>query len=504
MTRSCRETDGPCRAFPGEATSCIRLAGADLCTLGRLVGALEGREDEIAARWERDYALTFGERAFHCLNDFRDEARAEIVEIFSRVRDQDVQGLSDWLRDRGRELFERGVPFSEVCRSLHMFEESVVSVLRKQGRNAEDILELFTALDQLSHERLILLAEAYHQTCHRRWKDTEQALIKEVARCEEQSGQRERLCGLVGRSAPMQAIYERLSLAAGSRETVLLTGDTGTGKDLAARTIHALAGDPPERFVPVNCAALSHDLIESELFGHMRGSFSGAQADHPGLFRAAQGGTLFLDEVTELPPEAQAKLLRALQERAVRPVGGLAEIPVITRIVASTNRDLEVALDEGRVRRDLYYRLRQMVIAFPPLAERRADIPLLVRHFAAKAAADGLCPRAPVFTPEAVDRLASCDWPGNVRELESVVRLACRVAKDGRVDVRELGLDAVWEKTEPTAAATAGPAPVSMREAEKDAIERALDATTGNKTQAARLLGISRKQLYAKLRAYGI
>ena len=301
-----------------------------------------------------------------------------------------------------------------------------------------------------------------------------------------------------------QEIYERLSLAAGSRETVLLTGETGTGKDLAARTIHALAGDPPERFVPVNCAALSHDLIESELFGHTRGSFSGAQADHPGLFRAAQGGTLFLDEVTELPPEAQAKLLRALQERAVRPVGGLAEIAVTARIVASTNRDLEAALDEGMVRRDLYYRLRQMVIAFPSLDSRKSDIPLLVRHFADKAAADGLCPDAPEFTTDAVERLASREWPGNVRELENVVRLACRVASGGRVDVPELGLDAAWAKATPVASVAESPAPVSMREAEQDAIERAMTATEGNKTQAARLLGISRKQLYAKLRAFGI
>jgi len=504
MTRSCTNSGGPCRAFPDESASCIRIAGADLCTLGRLVDALEGHEDEIASRWERDYALTFGDRAFHSLNDFRAEANEEIREIFGRVREQDVSGLSEWLHARGRLLFERGVPFPEVCRSLHLFEESVVGALRSLGRGAEDVLELYSALDHLSHERLVLLAEAYHETCHRRLKDTEQALITEVARREEQAGLRERMCGLVGRSAPMQAIYERLSLAAGSRDTVLLTGDTGTGKDLAARTIHALAGDPPERFVPVNCAALSHNLIESELFGHTRGSFSGAQTDHPGLFRAAQGGTLFLDEVTELPPEAQAKLLRALQERAVRPVGGLAEIAVTARIVASTNRDLEAALDEGMVRRDLYYRLRQMVIAFPSLADRRSDIPLLVRHFAEKAATDGLCSSAPQFTADALERLGSCEWPGNVRELENVVRLACRVATSGRVDVPELGLDAARAKKETPAVVAESPAPVSMREAEQDAIQRALQNTEGNKTQAARLLGISRKQLYAKLRAFGL
>jgi transcriptional regulator with PAS, ATPase and Fis domain len=469
-----------CGAFPSNATPCVQLGGAHLATLRRLADAIEGRENEIATLWERSYALTFGHRAYHCLQDFVGEARAEIREVFDYVRSGDCHGMSVWFADRGRQLFEAGVPYSEVCRSLHLFEESIIDVIRRDDRSAEDVLELFSALDHLSHERLILMAEAYHNTCHLRWQHKEQALITEVARRERD--RRERLCGLVGRSAPMQEVYERLNLAAGSRETVLLVGDTGTGKDLAARTIHALSGDPPERFVPVNCAALSHDLIESELFGHRRGSFTGAQSDHPGLFRAAQGGTLFLD---------------------VRPVGGIEEIEVTARIVASTNRDLDEAIDEGLVRRDLYYRLRQLVVPLPLLRDRAEDLPLLSRHFAEKAAEDGLCSRPPSLTPEGLSRLASHRWPGNVRELESVIRLACQRAKSGQLEADHLVLDGTPEPAGSLRPEDDRP-PISMRDAEHEAIRRALDATQGNKTQAARVLGISRKQLYAKIRAFGL
>jgi len=378
----------------------------------------------------------------------------------------------------------------------------VVDAIRGGERTAEEVLELYGVLDHLSHERLILIVEAYHETCHRRWERTQKALIAEVARRERDAGRRDRLGGMIGRSPEIQEVFERISLAGTSRDAVLLTGGTGTGKDLAARTIHLVSGDPPDRFVPVNCAALSHDLIESELFGHRRGSFSGAREEHPGLFRAAAGGTLFLDEVTELPPGAQAKLLRALQERAVRPVGGLEEIAVDARIVASTNRDLEEALEEGRVRRDLYYRLRQLVIAIPPLRDRREDVPLLVRHFAEKAAGDGLCPAAPELEPEALARLEAHDWPGNVRELENVVRLACRLSGGRRVTVDHVKLEARPSSAAPRPAAAAEP--LSMRDAERDAIRRALEATDGNKTRAAQLLGISRKKLYAKIKAYAL
>ncbi|MHC4473550.1 MAG: sigma-54 interaction domain-containing protein, partial [Planctomycetota bacterium] len=335
-----------------------------------------------------------------------------------------------------------------------------------------------------------------------RWERREESMISTVARRERAQGSRDRLCGLVGRSEAMQEVYERLTLASASRDAVLLTGATGTGKELAARTIHVLSGDPQDRFVPVNCAAISHDLVESELFGHRRGSFSGAQQDHSGLFRAAHGGTLFLDEVIELPPPSQAKLLRALQEHAVRPVGGLAEVPVSARIVASTNLELAEALEAGRIRRDLYYRLRQLVIHLPDLADRREDVPLLVAHFAARAADDALCPRAPGFSRDAIARMQRHDWPGNVRELENVVRLACRTAGGELVEPRHLQLDPTTRALEPVGDAAA--TPPSLKEAERDAIEQALRATEGNKTQAARLLGISRKQLYVKLRAYGL
>jgi DNA-binding NtrC family response regulator len=329
----------------------------------------------------------------------------------------------------------------------------------------------------------------------------------------------------------MQRVYERLAIAARTRDPVLLVGESGTGKELAARAIHALSGDPAERFIAVNCAALPRDLMESELFGHTAGAFSGARGEHLGVFRAASGGTLFLDELTELVPEAQAKLLRALQERAVRPVGALAEVPVAVRIVASTNRDLRESLAEGRLRRDLYYRLQSLVVTIPPLRERREDIPLLVRHFLARAEEEGMrCCRFGA-SREVLRLLSLHDWPGNVRELENAIRFACRLDRGPRLEASDLPAEivAAAKKAEARAralgcdletpaapmgeTASKSPSPsaaaperslMTIREAEREAIARALRATGGNKARAARLLSISRKQLYAKIREYGL
>lgn len=309
--------------------------------------------------------------------------------------------------------------------------------------------------------------------------------------------QRDQLCGLIGASPAMQRLYARIELASRGRETILLIGESGVGKELVARAIHQAAGDPSERFVAVNCAALPQALLESELFGHRRGAFSGAAEPHPGLIRAAAGGTLFLDEISELAPEAQAKLLRVIQERAVRAVGDLHESPVEVRIVAATNRDPKLALAEGQLRRDLYYRLQRLVIDVPPLRDRRSDIPLLVATFGERWRVAYREARAKSFTPDALAKLGAHGWPGNVRELENVVFSASLACSGAFVHPEHLpALDPDGTTAEE------GPAPASMRDAERRAISGALDRAQGNKSLAARILGISRKQLYAKIDRY--
>jgi transcriptional regulator with AAA-type ATPase domain len=305
---------------------------------------------------------------------------------------------------------------------------------------------------------------------------------------------RSRLGGYVGAGPAAQRLYRRIELAARGRDTALIAGESGTCKELVARAIHEVAGDPADRFVAVNCAALPRELVESELFGHRRGAFSGATADRRGLFRAAAGGTLFLDEISELLPDAQAKLLRVLQERLVRPLGGEREEPVDVRVLAATNRSLARALAEGQLRRDLFYRLQRFVIEMPPLRERREDLGLLVEHFAARFAEGAGEERRP-FSPAALARLEAHDWPGNARELENAVCEALLAAEGPEVRPDDLP---------PLGAAEPALVPRSLREAERQAIAEALRRADGNKSQASRVLGISRKQLYVKIRDYGL
>jgi transcriptional regulator with GAF, ATPase, and Fis domain len=224
----------------------------------------------------------------------------------------------------------------------------------------------------------------------------------------------------IGRSRAMWPVLERIPQVARSDATVLITGESGTGKELLARAIHAASPRVERLFVPVNCGALPEGLFESELFGHMRGSFTGAVRDNPGLMRAAEGGTLFLDEIGELTPNSQVKLLRALQDRKVRPVGGSREFDVDARIIAATNKDLRVQIEEGKFREDLYFRIDVINLHLPPLRQRREDIPDLVRHFVTRAC-DRLGMKPKEIHRDAMAVLENYMWPGNVRELENVV-----------------------------------------------------------------------------------
>jgi two-component system response regulator FlrC len=300
--------------------------------------------------------------------------------------------------------------------------------------------------------------------------------------------------------ARMETTLALARRVAKTEATVLVSGETGTGKELMARFIHRSSPRANGPFVAVNCAALPESLIESELFGHERGAFTGAVGRRTGRFEAASRGTLVLDEVTEIPLGLQAKLLRALQEREIDRVGGSAPVKVDVRVIAMTNRDTRVEVAEGRFRPDLFYRLNVLTLNLPALRERPADIPVLSRYFLRKYGAMHRSP-AEGFTPEAIDVLLAHTWPGNVRELENVVQRAVLLNTDRRVGPEAILIDALPQAVN----ATATPAAASGRtvaDVEKDLILSTLERLNGNRTQAARALGVSVRTVRNRLRDY--
>jgi len=310
--------------------------------------------------------------------------------------------------------------------------------------------------------------------------------------------------GIVGRSPCMWEMFSRVQRVAPHYRTVLITGETGTGKDLVARALHDLSPVGSHRFVVLNCSAVVETLFESELFGHVKGSFTGATQDKPGLFEYAHGGTLFLDEIGDMPLATQAKLLRVVQNQEVQRVGALRAQHVDVRIIAATNQDLERAIVEKRFREDLYYRLAMVVIETPRLADRKEDLPLLQEHFIARFAAQygkqirGLTSRAEL-------RLAQHSWPGNVRELENVIGHAAMMAMSDWIDVADLH---DYLRTQGHKKPSIVPLPSveddSFAAHERLLIMRALESAGGNQTQAARLLRISRDRLRYKVKKYDL
>ncbi|SFM00368.1 sigma-54-dependent transcriptional regulator [Methylobacterium pseudosasicola] len=306
--------------------------------------------------------------------------------------------------------------------------------------------------------------------------------------------------GLIGSSAGMRRVQKTIGLVADTDSTVLIQGETGTGKEEVARALHAYSARRGRPFVPVNCAAIPAELLESELFGHVRGAFTGAVGDRAGAFHQAEGGTLFLDEIGDMPPPMQAKILRVIQDRMVTPLGGRSA-RVDVRLVAATHRDLPVLVDQGRFRADLYYRLNVVPILLPPLRERLADIVPLAEHF--------LAPSGKRLSAGAASRLLAYGWPGNVRELRNVVERAavlvrCGVIAADAIDLptgrpapspEGVGLPADW---------LAGDLPGAVARLERTMIAVALREADGNRARAARRLGIQRQLLYAKIERYGL
>jgi len=309
---------------------------------------------------------------------------------------------------------------------------------------------------------------------------------------------------IVAASPSMIEVLETIERVAEFKATVLLTGESGTGKEVLARALHAQSPRRDEAFVAVNCGAIPENLLESELFGHARGAFTGADRARRGLFLEADGGTLFLDEVGELPPSLQVKLLRVLQEEEVRPLGESKSRQVDVRVIAATARDLEAEVSAGRFREDLFYRLNVMRIHVPALRDRRQDVPLLVDHFLEHfRCALGRPVRA--IADDALARLVAHPWPGNVRELENVIERAVILARGDRLTVQELPTNVVHPDPGAGVAAVGDQSlRRARRAAEIEAIRSALRATGGNRTHAARVLEISHRALLYKLKEYGI
>jgi two-component system response regulator HydG len=303
--------------------------------------------------------------------------------------------------------------------------------------------------------------------------------------------------GLIGVSQRMQRVYKLIEKVSQHEYPVLILGESGTGKELVARSIHFLGARKNRPFVPVDCSALAPTLIESELFGHVKGAFTGAVQARQGLLEVAQGGTLFLDEIGDMPVDLQAKLLRALQEREVKPVGSTERRHIDVRIIAATNRDLETAIRTGNFRQDLYFRLNVVQIKLPPLRERKSDIPLLVTSFLEKFANPRGESRS--ISEEAMRQLVAYDWPGNVRELENAIERAVALGSGPIVHVGDLPSNLQYPSTE---RAPQKDELLPLEELERRAILRMLRETSGDKLAAARMLGIGKTTLYRKLKQY--
>ena len=323
--------------------------------------------------------------------------------------------------------------------------------------------------------------------------DNENRVLRETLRT------RPGFAGLIGVSSKMQRVYKVIEKVSQHNYPVLILGESGTGKELVARSIHFSGARRMKPFVPVDCSALPPSLIESELFGHVKGAFTGATHNRQGLLETAENGTLFLDEIGELPTDMQAKLLRAIQEKEIRPIGGSERLQVAARVIAATNRDLESMVRQNTFRQDLYFRLNVVQIKLPPLRERKTDIPILISSFLEKQTGER-GGREFTFTEAAMSQMLSYDWPGNVRELENTVERATALSSGPLLDVADLPTYVQYAMSHRV------PPPdeiVPLEELEKRAILHAMQEASGDKLQAAKLLKIGKTTLYRKLKQYG-
>jgi DNA-binding NtrC family response regulator len=389
------------------------------------------------------------------------------------------------------DLQERGIDATLVVLTAHGTIDSAVDATR---RGVYDYL-----VKPVDRERLTTVVQ----------KGLERSSLRqEVAHLRRELLRTGRFQDVVGKSPAMLEIYRMVEQVAPSSAPVLITGESGTGKELIARAIHRMSQRPETRFVAINCGAIPETLLESEIFGHERGAFTGAIAARAGCFEMADGGTLFLDEIGEMPVELQSKFLRVLEDGVVRRVGGSREITVRVRVIAATNAPVEQLLERGKFRDDLYYRLNVFPLALPPLRKRREDLLLLAEHFLAEFSRANDRTLAG-FSEDALALLAKYNWPGNVRELRNAIQRAVILCREGEIQAHHLpprvraGTSAAAPEHATAPGSVSLPVGTSIDDAERVLILETLASCGGNKTQAAAQLGISVKTLYVKLNKYG-
>ena len=387
----------------------------------------------------------------------------------------------------------------EAFRLIHQEFPDIPVILMTAYGTVDTVIETMKmgAFDYLVkpsnvNELRIMLDRAYQMRCMR----------AELAELRSELKKHFQLENIIGESPAVQAIYKIVGRVAQTNATVLITGESGSGKEVIAQTIHRNSQRRDEPFIKVNCGALPEGLMESELFGHEKGAFTGAIAKKPGRFELANGGTLLLDEIGELPLPLQVKLLRVLQEKTFERVGGTETLKVDVRIIAATNRNLEERVQQGLFREDLYYRLKVVPIHVPALRERMGDIPAFVEYFVRRFADEGNA-EAPIVTPEALKLLCRCPWPGNVRELANVMERAV-IMSQGVIDVMDLPGLLPEEELPMVAVPEAGTYREQMRQVEKQIIENALRQNQGNRVKTAKALDISRRALLYKIDEHGL
>lgn len=427
-------------------------------------------QDVLEERGHRVQVASGGREAIKKL------AEEEYAVVLTDIRMKEMQGL-ELLAEVKRTYPDINVIVMTAFGSL----ESAIGAM-KQG--AYDYLTKPVKTDEL-----VLIAEKALR---------EAALRQEVTRLRREVHKEYSFHQILGKSKPMQQVFDLIRRVADSPTNVLITGESGTGKELVAKAIHYNSERRDAPFVPVNCAAIPEALLESELFGHMKGAFTDAKGDKRGLFEEAQKGTLFLDEISELPLMLQAKILRAIQEREIRRVGATKSMPVDVRIIAATNLHLAEEVKAKRFREDLYYRLNVIEIHLPPLRERREDIPMLVQSFLKKCA-DASHKNLRGMNETALALLMDYPWPGNVRELENVIERAVTLARGEQIQAEDLPPSIQGSRGDRKVIDDATERIMPLGDVEKEYILRILDKTGGNKYQAAQALGIDRKTLYRKL-----
>lgn len=363
---------------------------------------------------------------------------------------------------------------------------TVQSAVQAMKNGAYDYVTKPFSMDEL---KLLLERVASHLKLK-----TENRMLREKVKSKQGFG------GIVGRAPEMEKLYRIIAKAAHSSHPVLILGESGTGKELVARSIHYSGPFRDKPFIPVDCGSLVPTLIESELFGYVKGAFTGAVHSKDGLLAIAEGGTVFLDEVGELPVDLQAKLLRAIQEKEVRPVGSTKRVIINVRILAATNRDLEEAVAQGTFRRDLYFRLNVLSLRIPPLRERRQDIPLLAQHFLERLSRTSGQERT--LSDDSLKAMLAYDWPGNVRELENCLERACAFTTGPMIHVGDMPTVIRCASSGLPVGSDGGAKIIPMAELEKQTILNAISQLNGDKLLAARLLGIGKTTLYRKLKEY--